>query len=84
VLRQRERPNALLSEQLSKVRTGMKRSFLDLLILLAATAAIEAFLSGMRGPMTLAAGLALPVVLSSPFEALIVLGAFVATFAVAG
>ena len=84
MLRQRERPNALLSEQLSKVRTGMKRSFLDLLILLAATAAIEAFLSRMRGPMTLAAGLALPVVLSSPFEALIVLGAFVATFAVAG
>jgi hypothetical protein len=62
----------------------MKRSLLDLLILLIASAAVEAFLSGMRGPMTLAAGLALPVVLSSPVEALIIFGAFIATFAVAG
>jgi len=50
----------------------MKRSFPDLLILLTAIAAIEAFLSGMRGPVTLAAGLALPVVLEYKLEALIV------------
>ena len=62
----------------------MKRSLLDLLILLIASAAVEAFLSGMRGPIVIAAGLGLPVVLSSPVEALIVFGAFVATFAVAG
>ena len=62
----------------------MKRSLLDLLILLIASAAVEAFLSGMRGPIVIAAELGLPVVLSSPVEALIVFGAFVATFAVAG
>ena len=53
----------------------MRRSFLDLLILLAASAAIEAFLSGMRGPVTIAAGLALPVVLEYKLEALIVVAA---------
>ena len=50
----------------------MKRSFLDLLILLIAIVAVEAWLSGLRGPMTLAAGLALPVVLEYKLEALIV------------
>jgi hypothetical protein len=57
-----------------------ERSFLDLLILLAATAAIEAFLSGMRGPVTIAAGLALPVVLEYKLEALIVFGFALATW----
>jgi hypothetical protein len=52
----------------------MQRTFLDLLILLAASAAIEAFLSGMRGPVVIAAGLGLPVVLSYKLEALIVFG----------
>jgi hypothetical protein len=57
----------------------MQRSFLDLLILLAASAAIEAYLSGpIRlddiGPIAIAAGLGLPVVLSYKFEALIVFG----------
>ena len=52
----------------------MKRTFLDLLILLIASAAVGAWLSGIRGPMTLAAGLALPVVLEYKLEALIVFG----------
>ena len=52
----------------------MNRDFLDLLILLVAIVAVEAFLSGMRGPVTIAAGLALPVVLEYKLEALIVFG----------
>jgi len=54
----------------------MKRSFLDLLILLAAIVAVEAWLSG-KGSL-IAAGLALPVVLEYKLEALIVFGIGVA------
>jgi hypothetical protein len=57
----------------------MQRSFLDLLILLAASAAIEAYLSRPTrlddiGPIAIAAGLGLLVVLSYKLEALIVFG----------
>ena len=54
-----------------------QRSFLDLLILLIASAAVEAWLSNPTrlddiGVMGIAAGLGLPVVLSYKVEALIV------------
>jgi hypothetical protein len=56
---------------------GEQRSFLDLLILLIASAAVEAWLSNPTrlddiGVMGIAAGLGLPVVLSYKVEALIV------------
>jgi hypothetical protein len=57
----------------------MQRSFLDLLILLVASAAIEAYLSGIRGPvMTIVAGLGLPVVFEYKLEALIVAAIWIA------
>ena len=56
----------------------MKRSFLDLLILLVATVAVEAWLSG-KGSL-IAAGLALPVVLEYKLEALMVFGVALAAW----
>jgi hypothetical protein len=55
----------------------MKRSFLDLLILLAASAAVEAWLCKPTrlddiGVIGIAAGLGLPIVLSYRLEALII------------
>ena len=57
----------------------MKRSFLDTLILIAASAAVDAWLSRPTrlddiGVIGIAAGLGLPIVLSYKVEALIVFG----------